>query len=65
MVQQGIRRTVTNQKLKGPHKELDNVADIKNKSLERKWHLARMHLGRVVKKISKSKPGGKKLQDLH
>lgn len=64
MVQQGICRTVTNQELREPHKELDTVADIKKKSLERKGHLARMHLGRVVKKIYESKPGGKEWQDL-
>jgi hypothetical protein len=46
--------------LREPHKELDTVADIKKKrSLERKGHLARMHLGRVVKKIHESKPGGR------
>ena len=64
MVQQGICRTVTNQELRGPHKELDIAADIKKKRLEWKGHLARMHIGRVVKKISESKPRGKEWQDL-
>jgi len=60
VVQQGLCRTATNQELREPHKELDTVADIKKKrSLERKGHLARMHLGRVVKKIHESKPGGR------
>jgi hypothetical protein len=64
VVQQGICRTETNQELREPHKELDLVADVKNKRLEWKGHLARMHLGRVVKKISESKQGGKEWQDL-
>jgi hypothetical protein len=63
-VVQGTCRTVTNQELPEPHKELDIVADIKKKSFEWKGHLARMHLGRVVKKIYASKPGGKEWQDL-
>ena len=60
MVQLGICRIVTNQELRETQKELD----IKKKRLEWKGHLARMHLERVVTKISESKPGGKEWQDL-
>jgi hypothetical protein len=64
VVQQGIRRTVTNQKLRQPHKDLHIAADIKKKRLEWIGHLVRMLHGWVVQKISESKPGEREWQDL-
>ena len=56
MVEQGIWRIRSNQKLWGIYKDLDTVADIKKKRLERIGHVVRMNQGRAVTKIFEGKP---------
>jgi hypothetical protein len=60
VVQQGIWRIRTNEELQELYKDLDIVTDIKRKGMEWIRHLERMDRGRVVLKIFKSKPDGKK-----
>jgi hypothetical protein len=59
VVEQGIWRMRTDQKLRELYKELGIVADNKQKRLERivGLHVVRMDQGRTVKKIFESKPG--------
>jgi hypothetical protein len=56
VVEQGIWRVRNDQKMRKLYKDVDIVADIKNKSLEWVGHVARMDQGRTVKKIFESKP---------
>ena len=51
VVEQGIWRIRTNQKLGELYKDLDKVANIKKKRPEWIGHLKRMGNGRVVRKI--------------
>jgi hypothetical protein len=58
VVEQGMWRIRTNQKLGELYKNLDTVADIKKKRFEWMGHVARMDQGRTVKEVSESKAEG-------
>ena len=58
MVEQGIWRIRTNQELRELYRNLDLVANIKRKRLERIGHVVRMDQERIYKKIFESKPEG-------
>jgi hypothetical protein len=53
---QGMWRISTNQELRKLYKDVDIVVGFKKKRLEWTGHVARMDLGRTVKKIFESKP---------
>jgi len=56
VVEQGIWRIRSNQKLWGIYKDLGTVADMKKKRLERIGHVVRLNQGRAVTKIFEGKP---------
>jgi len=58
LVEQGIWRIRTNQELRELYRNLDLVANIKRKRLERIGHVVRMDQERIYKKIFESKPEG-------
>jgi hypothetical protein len=60
MGEQGIWRIRTNQKLRDLYRDLDIIAGFKKKRLEWNGHVARLDLGRTVKKIFESKPEGRR-----
>ena len=59
-MEQGIWRIRTNQGLRDLYKDVDVVADIKNRRLEWTGHVVRMDHGRAVKKMVESKPEGRR-----
>jgi hypothetical protein len=56
MVEQGICRIRTNQKLSELYKDLDIVTDIKKESLEWIEYVVRLDHENIVKKIFENKP---------
>ena len=60
MGEQGIWRISTNQELRELYTDLHIVAGFKKERLEWVGHVARLDLGRTVKKMFESKPEGRR-----
>jgi hypothetical protein len=58
----GQWRIRKNEEIKALYNKLDIVGDIKSSRLRWLGHVGRMAEDRVVKKVSKGKPGGRRLQ---